>query len=191
MAKKQKLNQEQVQRITASEGFTTAKLKSALKEINASGLLSSKIKVVGKNEDLLIAFFDALENQIPEDKEKELPVDAVAFYNECVDVLEGGGQEAPEPKAKAKKEKAPKAKKEKEPKPPSVTRVGVVGEILKKYQGGKTISRDKLLKEVDEKCVKEGKGSNEKETRTAINKCLNFAEGFGLVQMAGEEITVQ
>lgn len=81
--------------------------KEAVKELNNSGLLEKKVKVVGiSKEDMIKAFAYAVEH-IPEEKKKKLPKLAKAMYNDIFSDEAVKPEKAPAKKAPAKKAEKP------------------------------------------------------------------------------------
>jgi hypothetical protein len=96
-------------------------LKDAVKELNESGLIETKIKTVAvKAEDLEDNFIKAVKS-IPEEKEDDIPQTVVDVFNKIVkarkEAAKKEGKKEPEKKAPAKKEPEKKAtgKKKEEP----------------------------------------------------------------------------
>ena len=63
---------------------TFKELKAAVKDLNDSGLLAKKLKVIGvKTEEFKKVFMDAVE-ALPEEQDKNIPQSSVAVYNALV-----------------------------------------------------------------------------------------------------------
>jgi hypothetical protein len=81
-----------------ADQIDATKLKAAIKLLNDSGLLPSRMKVIGKTEELLNNFVAAVDN-LSEEAAKKIPVDAILFYNDLFP--EEGAAATPTPAAAA------------------------------------------------------------------------------------------
>lgn len=129
--------------ITGHESFDYNGFKSAVKELNESGILSQKVNVIGKKEVAVKRFLDAIEKLSDEDVAK-MPDAAFELNNNFIEILEkaddenvveGEGEEIEE--VKDKTQKKPITKKQAKP--------GVIKTILDCIEKDGPITKEKIL----------------------------------------------
>lgn len=187
---------------------TQEKFRKAIEALNQSGLLKRKLEIKGNlaDEEEREEFLIAVE-EIPEEREEEIPDIVVEVYNDIVDgniqigeeeleaEAEAGAGTEPDTQTEGKDEAGKGSKKNgkkdskkngKESNKQKITRLEAAVDVLKRHKrfklDGKTFQ--KLVEEVNRLYGT----ANDSESKTQLKKALMVLERAGVLRRNGDEV---